>query len=470
MATAKKYDVVVFGASGFTGQYVVEELGRVTSEEERGLTWAVAGRSEEKLNKVLEKAGATIGADLKDVVDVLIADVEKEETLNDMAAQAQVVLNCVGPYRFYGEPVVKACVKNKTHHIDICGEPQFLESMQFKYDEEAKKKGVYVLQCCGFDSVPADLGVLYTVKNFPGRINSVESYLNLSAGPEGAVGHYATWQSAIHGLANAEELKKLRKDMGTKKPLPKSGPKLENRGPAHWSEMMQKWCVPFPGADASVVRRTQRFLYNNGENFPVQYAAYVSIPDRIDLFKFQAASKVVTGLADTEFGLGLLEEVQFGAYFCVPVFRYLVLLMVAGVVFGVMTKFSWGRWLLSKYPRLFSLGYFSHEGPTQKQIEGASFTMQFIGSGYSNAVLEDGDYDGPPNMTIATQVEGPEAGYVTTPIVMVQAAITLLREMKKLPAKGGVMTPGTAFKDTSLVERLSDRGVIFSVTAPAASN
>ncbi|XP_078674832.1 saccharopine dehydrogenase-like oxidoreductase isoform X3 [Branchiostoma floridae x Branchiostoma belcheri] len=430
MATAKKYDVVVFGASGFTGQYVVEELGRVTSEEERGLTWAVAGRSEEKLNKVLEKAGATIGADLKDVVDVLIADVEKEETLNDMAAQAQVVLNCVGPYRFYGEPVVKACVKNKTHHIDICGEPQFLESMQFKYDEEAKKKGVYVLQCCGFDSVPADLGVLYTVKNFPGRINSVESYLNLSAGPEGAVGHYATWQSAIHGLANAEELRKLRKDMGTKKPLPKSGPKLENRGPAHWSEMMQKWCVPFPGADASVVRRTQRFLYNNGENFPVQYAAYVSIPDRIDLFKFQAASKVVTGLADTEFGLGLLEE----------------------------------------YPRLFSLGYFSHEGPTQKQIEGASFTMQFIGSGYSNAVLEDGDYDGPPNMTIATQVEGPEAGYVTTPIVMVQAAITLLREMKKFPAKGGVMTPGTAFKDTSLVERLSDRGVIFSITAPAASN
>ncbi|XP_078674831.1 saccharopine dehydrogenase-like oxidoreductase isoform X2 [Branchiostoma floridae x Branchiostoma belcheri] len=430
MATAKKYDVVVFGASGFTGQYVVEELGRVTSEEERGLTWAVAGRSEEKLNKVLEKAGATIGADLKDVVDVLIADVEKEETLNDMAAQAQVVLNCVGPYRFYGEPVVKACVKNKTHHIDICGEPQFLESMQFKYDEEAKKKGVYVLQCCGFDSVPADLGVLYTVKNFPGRINSVESYLNLSAGPEGAVGHYATWQSAIHGLANAEELRKLRKDMGTKKPLPKSGPKLENRGPAHWSEMMQKWCVPFPGADASVVRRTQRFLYNNGENFPV----------------------------------------QFGAYFCVPVFRYLVLLMVAGVVFGVMTKFSWGRWLLSKYPRLFSLGYFSHEGPTQKQIEGASFTMQFIGSGYSNAVLEDGDYDGPPNMTIATQVEGPEAGYVTTPIVMVQAAITLLREMKKFPAKGGVMTPGTAFKDTSLVERLSDRGVIFSITAPAASN
>ncbi|CAH1277691.1 SCCPDH [Branchiostoma lanceolatum] len=347
---------------------------------------------------------------------------------------------------------------------------------------------------------------------------------------QGAVGHYATWQSAIHGLANAEELRKLRKDMGTKKPLPKSGPKLENRGPAHWSEMMQKWCVPFPGADASVVRRTQRFLYDNaGENFPVQYGAYVSIPDRIDLFKWQAASKVVTSLADTEFGLGLLEEVQFGAYVCVAAFRYLVLLMITGVVFGVMTKFSWGRWLLSKYPRLFSLGYFSHEGPTQKQIEGASFTMQFIGSGYSNTVLQDGDYDGPPNMTIATQVEGPggglirlypspqssptlgtaegntekyrcslqkfgnmilrnvtwmlctggcleisvgltEAGYVTTPIVMVQAAITLLREMKKFPAKGGVLTPGIAFKDTSLVERLSDRGVIFSITAPAASN
>ncbi|XP_035674752.1 saccharopine dehydrogenase-like oxidoreductase isoform X3 [Branchiostoma floridae] len=430
MATSKKYDVVVFGASGFTGQFVVEELGRVTSEEERGLTWAVAGRNQDKLNQVLEKASATIGVDLKDAVDVLLADIENEESLNDMAAQAQVVLNCVGPYRFFGEPVVKACLKNKAHHIDISGEPQFLETMQFKYDEEAKKKGVYIVQSCGFDSVPADLGVLYTVKNFPGRINTIESYLTLNAGPEGAVGHYATWQSAIHGLANAEELRNLRKEMGTKKPLPKSGPKLENRGPAHWSEMLQKWCVPFPGADASVVRRTQRFLYNNGENCPVQYGAFASIPDRIDLFKWQAASKVVTSLADTEFGLGLLEE----------------------------------------YPRLFSLGYFSHEGPTQKQIEGASFNMQFIGTGYSNTVLEDGDYDGPPNMTIATQVEGPEAGYVTTPIVMVQAAITLLKEMKKFPAKGGVMTPGTAYKDTSLVERLSDRGVIFSITAPAASN
>ncbi|XP_078590587.1 saccharopine dehydrogenase-like oxidoreductase isoform X3 [Branchiostoma floridae x Branchiostoma japonicum] len=430
MATSKKYDVVVFGASGFTGQFVVEELGRVTSEEERGLIWAVAGRNQDKLNQVLEKASSTIGVDLKDAVDVLLADIENEESLNDMAAQAQVVLNCVGPYRFFGEPVVKACLKNKAHHIDISGEPQFLETMQFKYDEEAKKKGVYIVQSCGFDSVPADLGVLYTVKNFPGRINTIESYLTLNAGPEGAVGHYATWQSAIHGLANAEELRNLRKEMGTKKPLPKSGPKLENRGPAHWSEMLQKWCVPFPGADASVVRRTQRFLYNNGENCPVQYAAFASIPDRIDLFKWQAASKVVTSLADTEFGLGLLEE----------------------------------------YPRLFSLGYFSHEGPTQKQIEGASFNMQFIGTGYSNTVLEDGDYDGPPNMTIATQVEGPEAGYVTTPIVMVQAAITLLKEMKKFPAKGGVMTPGTAYKDTSLVERLSDRGVIFSITAPAASN
>ncbi|XP_078590586.1 saccharopine dehydrogenase-like oxidoreductase isoform X2 [Branchiostoma floridae x Branchiostoma japonicum] len=430
MATSKKYDVVVFGASGFTGQFVVEELGRVTSEEERGLIWAVAGRNQDKLNQVLEKASSTIGVDLKDAVDVLLADIENEESLNDMAAQAQVVLNCVGPYRFFGEPVVKACLKNKAHHIDISGEPQFLETMQFKYDEEAKKKGVYIVQSCGFDSVPADLGVLYTVKNFPGRINTIESYLTLNAGPEGAVGHYATWQSAIHGLANAEELRNLRKEMGTKKPLPKSGPKLENRGPAHWSEMLQKWCVPFPGADASVVRRTQRFLYNNGENCPV----------------------------------------QFGAYACVSAFRYLVLLMVVGVVFGVMTKFSWGRWLLSKYPRLFSLGYFSHEGPTQKQIEGASFNMQFIGTGYSNTVLEDGDYDGPPNMTIATQVEGPEAGYVTTPIVMVQAAITLLKEMKKFPAKGGVMTPGTAYKDTSLVERLSDRGVIFSITAPAASN
>jgi short subunit dehydrogenase-like uncharacterized protein len=98
-------------------------------------------------------------------------DVDLPETLRDMAKQATVILNCVGPYRFYGEEVVKACIEEGTHHVDISGELQFLEGMQLKYHEEAKKKGVYIVGACGFDSIPTDLGTVFLKQKFNG-INS----------------------------------------------------------------------------------------------------------------------------------------------------------------------------------------------------------------------------------------------------------------------------------------------------------
>uniref|UniRef100_T1GDL3 Saccharopine dehydrogenase NADP binding domain-containing protein n=1 Tax=Megaselia scalaris TaxID=36166 RepID=T1GDL3_MEGSC len=127
-----------------------------------------------------------------------------------------VVVNTCGPYRFYGEQVVEACIKAGTHHVDVSGEPQYMETMQLKYNEEAAKKNVYIISACGFDSIPNDLGTVFVEKNFNGVVNSVETYLETGSSgnkSSGASLNYGTWESAVYGLTHAKELKGIRSQL-----------------------------------------------------------------------------------------------------------------------------------------------------------------------------------------------------------------------------------------------------------------
>lgn len=101
-------------------------------------------------------------------VTILEADTGDQEALERVAAKCSVIINCVGPYRFFGEPVVQACVAQGTSYVDVCGEPQFLEEMQVKYHEAAKQKGVYIVGSCGMDSIPTDLGIVFMQHKFGG--------------------------------------------------------------------------------------------------------------------------------------------------------------------------------------------------------------------------------------------------------------------------------------------------------------
>ncbi|XP_066532086.1 saccharopine dehydrogenase a, tandem duplicate 1 [Hoplias malabaricus] len=420
MSSERRYDLVVFGASGFTGRFVLEEAARCAAEAGRELRCAVAGRSKTRLENTLSEAAKSLGKpELKEEVDIIVADVNDPESLAAMCKQAVIVLNCVGPYRFYGEPVVKACVENGAHCVDISGEPQFLETMQLNYDAQAADKGVYVVGSCGFDSIPADMGVLYTRDQFKGTLTAVESFLTTSTGPEGGCIHDGTWQSAVYGFANSSKLQSLRKKFG-QKPLPVVGAKIKNRSALFYSDEIQQYTIPFMGADPSVVKRTQRFLSEELHETPVQYRAYV--------------------------GVGGVSSV--------------IKLLFAGMMFWFLVKFSFGRKLLVKFPEFFSFGYCSKEGPTQKQMEGSSFRFANFGEGYTEG---QDPSEGKPNAKIRTLVQGPEAGYVATPIAMVQAAITILSEPESLPKKGGVYTPGAAFAKTTLIDRLNKHGIHFSV-------
>ncbi|XP_072265434.1 saccharopine dehydrogenase-like oxidoreductase [Pyxicephalus adspersus] len=421
-AAGRPYQLVIFGASGFTGQFVVEEVSRVADGGDfkgQELRWAVAGRSRKKLEEVLQWAADRLAKPQLKSIDIIICDVKDSSSLAEMCKKASVVLDCVGPYRFYGEPVVKACVENGAHFVDISGEPQFLESMYMKYNSQAEDKGVYVVGSSGFDSIPADIGVLFTKNSIQGTLTAVESFLSFKSGSEGTCIHDGTWQSAIHGVADQGNLKNLRKQLAFK-PLPVVGKKLKRRGAVFYSNEVKEYAIPFLGADASVVKRTQRYLYENLQETPVQYAAY--------------------------FAVGGLTSV--------------ITLMFAGFLFLLFTKFSLGRKLLIQYPKFFSFGYFSKEGPTQKQMDESSFTMTFFGEGYS----EDQDpQQGKPNLKICTQVSGPEVAYITTPIAMVQAGVTILKERDSLPKRGGVYSPGAAFSKTKIIDRLNKAGLHFNV-------
>lgn len=411
------YDLVIFGASGFTGQFVVEEVARKTNDIP-DFKWAVAGRNDVKLQTCLQEASQTTGMDLSSI-DIMIADVADESTLNAMCSRTKLVLNCVGPYRFFGEAVVKASIENGSHHIDISGEPWFLESMEIKYHEKASEAGVYVVGACGFDSIPAEFGIQFTREKFPGILNTVESYLSISPGPKGGKGNFATWHSAVYGFANAKQLVALRKE-NRKEPLPKYTPKLTKRPSYFFHDTLQRWCIPFPGADASVVRRSQGYLYRNKDQRAVQYGAYVSLSGLYSLF-------------------------------C---------LIVGGLFFGFMCGYEFGRSLLLKYPSFFSMGSFSKDGPTREQIDGTSFTMSFFAEGFSN---EESEKTGKHDAALATKVSGPEPGYITTPIAMVQAGLVILQEQDKMPGKGGVYPAGAAFAETSLLARLEKNGIQFTI-------
>jgi short subunit dehydrogenase-like uncharacterized protein len=163
MKTAKSsrtYDVIVFGATSFVGQilcrYLVKEFGTASHPGARKLNWAIAGRSKAKLDTLIAELGVAAST-----LSVIIADAADEKALAAMCAKARVVVSTVGPYALYGEPLVRACAESGTDYCDLTGEAQWVRRMIATYGEKAKATGARLVHCCGFDSIPSDLGVWY---------------------------------------------------------------------------------------------------------------------------------------------------------------------------------------------------------------------------------------------------------------------------------------------------------------------
>lgn len=153
MSEAREFDVIVYGATGYTGRLVAEYLAKNYTGD---LRWAMAGRSAEKLAAVRDEIGAP--ADTPFVV----ADADDPQSVADMVARTKCVATTVGPYQLYGEPLVAACAAAGTDYVDLCGEPAWMRQMIDAYGDQAKESGARIVFSCGFDSIPFDLGVWFT--------------------------------------------------------------------------------------------------------------------------------------------------------------------------------------------------------------------------------------------------------------------------------------------------------------------
>ena len=154
MAAEKQFDIVVYGASGFTGRLVAEYISNTYGNDDN-VRWAMAGRNAEKLAAVRDEISAPSDTPL------LTADASDENSVTDLVNSTKCVLTTVGPYQLYGNELVKACAENGTDYVDLCGEPAWMRHMIDAHDTIAKKSGARIVFSCGFDSIPFDLGVHY---------------------------------------------------------------------------------------------------------------------------------------------------------------------------------------------------------------------------------------------------------------------------------------------------------------------
>ncbi|XP_044257896.1 saccharopine dehydrogenase-like oxidoreductase [Tribolium madens] len=413
-------DIIIFGATGFTGKHCLPLIEKFSKKLH--LKWGVAGRSEKKLKEFLGQCEKETVTFLENV-PIIVANVQEEETLREMARKARIIINCCGPYRFFGEPVVKACVEEGTHHVDISGESYYMEAMQLKYHSKAQEKGIYIISACGFDSIPADLGVVFLQKKFNGTLNSVITIFNVweEGGPTpGATLNFGTWESAVYEVGYANELRTVRRQLFPNK-LPSFRPKLKLKITPHKNDLVVGWVLPFLGSDKPVIERSQRLFHEKDSKRPVQ--------------------------AET--------------YFTVKSFMNVISMTIMAMIFSIFARFGCGRNLLLKYPERFTFGFFSRAPPTEEKVEKVRFSVTLYGEGWNGTVPDD--HRTPPNKAIAAKVTGKHPGYGATCASLVLAALTVITETDKMPPGGGVYPPGYAFAKTSLIEQLDQNEVNFQV-------
>jgi short subunit dehydrogenase-like uncharacterized protein len=178
---SKRFDVIVYGATGFTGSLVARYLAAEPESalaNPSALKWAVAARSEAKLAQVKEQLKAKlpdVAPELIDAIPVVVADSGDEQSLVQMVQQTKVVVSLVGPYKLYGELLVKACAEHGVHYCDLTGEIVWIEEMTAKYADKAAASGAVLVNCCGFESIPSDMTTFLVADRIQQRYNSATS-------------------------------------------------------------------------------------------------------------------------------------------------------------------------------------------------------------------------------------------------------------------------------------------------------
>lgn len=408
-----EYDLVIMGATGFTGKLVVEYLIENYGVENEEFTWAIAGRDKNKLER-LRSSFKYIDSN-SNKIPRLVVDSHDTNSLDKMTSISRLVISTVGPYLKFGEALVESCVKNGTHYCDLTGEVPFIRKSIDAFDIKAKKNNCRIVHSCGFDSVPSDIGVLLlqmdSLKRFDKPCDEVNLYVRsirggLSGGTIDSMisifkymgsnpGHRKLLKSPF-SLNPRESLKN-----NTWQPILKS---------VKWDDDIQRWLCPFimAGFNSRIVMRTNAITdYRYG----------------ID-FKYSEVSSYKKGLS------GFLKAVVM--------FIGLVLIQISLKVRPLL-------WFLRKF-FLPSPG----EGPSKEIRDNGFFELEIIGS-----------MDNIKKIRLTVTGEG-DPGYSATAKMITESALSILLNQDRIPKVSGVLTPAAGI-GVVLAERLNDKGFNFSI-------
>ncbi|GGF41721.1 saccharopine dehydrogenase [Marmoricola endophyticus] len=264
----RPYDIVLLGATGFTGRLTAAYLAEHAPS---GLRWALAGRNRRRLEEVrrdladLDPDGAKGLAELP----LLHADSTDADSLAALAACTRVLVTTVGPYVEHGAPLVAACAAAGTDYLDLTGEPEFVDRMYLAHHEEAVASGARLVHCCGFDSIPHDLGAYFTVQQLPeGEPVTMRGVVRAGAGFSGG-----TFHSALAAFSRGRQMAAAMKQRRAAEPRPSGRSVRARGGRPHRDPVTGYWLLPLPTIDAFVVARSAAALERYGPRFTYSHYA-----------------------------------------------------------------------------------------------------------------------------------------------------------------------------------------------------
>lgn len=406
----RPHDVVLYGATGFAGRLVAEELAARYQDH---LRWAMAGRNRDKLERLRDELAESFPHVAQ--VPLIIADSRDRDSLDAMAAQAEVVCTTVGPYAKYGSELVAACVDHGTDYCDLTGEVQWIRRMVDAHHEGAQEAGARIVHCCGFDSIPSDLGTLLVQEHV--RAQTGEPCQRVDFFLMGARGGFSggTVASMINLLEEASQDRQVRRTMGhpyaLNPPGERAGPDGSDQSGPRFDEQLGAWTAPFLMAPVNtrIVRRSNALRgYDYGRDF-----------------RYHEATRIGDG------PLALLIATAFSA----GVAAFTGAMMVAP------TRALLQRMVLPA----------PGEGPSRETIESGYFKVRLLGS--------SPQLDEPVRATVAGQRD---PGYGATATMLAESAACLALQGHELDSPGGVLTPASAM-GSALLERLRGAGMRFEV-------
>jgi short subunit dehydrogenase-like uncharacterized protein len=276
VSPVRDHDIVLFGATGFTGGLTAEYLA---ANAPAGTRWALAGRNRDKLARVADRLGAD--------VPLLEADVGDAASIRAMAESAKVVITTVGPYIEYGEPLVAACAAAGTGYVDLTGEPEFVDLAYARHHAAAEASGARLVHCCGFDSIPHDLGAQFAVEHLPEDVAiKLDGYVRAGGRISGGSLHSGI-SIASRGRQRVAAARARRK-LESRPP----GRRVAGAAQLPRHEAGVGWALPIPTIDPQIVLRSASALDRYGPDFTYgHYFALKRLPVAV------GAAAAVTTLA-----------------------------------------------------------------------------------------------------------------------------------------------------------------------------